>query len=219
MPPTRELSSGSLTGPPLWTLTAAVVLVAGILFYFVSEPLAAAFDLLLPAPPVVEQPEIAAPEPAPAPEPTEPPPPPPRVWTQTEIEAGMAELGETLAQLIEAGRSELPTYEDLGTDDAVKAQRATARWSRWGVVWHNRVEVERSKMPPREQCRIHEDVQDSCTEIHGIMDDLEAVSDALTYDGARTHLDTVEDRLDLYLEPPPPEEEELSESSDDTGSE
>lgn len=208
MPPQNAASSGSLTGPPLWTLTAVVIGVAGILFFFVSEPLASAFDLLLPSSVHQQAAEPVEPPPVVQEEPEEPPPPPPKIWTPAEIEAGMAELGETLPALVEAGRSELPTYEDLGADDEANAQRAAARWGRWGVVWHNRVDAERTKMPPREQCLPHEDLRFPCTEVHEILDAIESVSQATTYETAETRLDEATERLDLYLNPPPPPDDE-----------
>lgn len=210
MPPTSDASSGSLTGPPLWTLTAVMIVVAGILFYFVSEPLASAFDLLLPS--TLTEGEVEPEEPAPVveTEPEEPPPPPPKIWTPAEIEAGMTELATTLPALIDAARSELPTYEDLASAEDANAQRATARWGRWGNVWHNRVDAESAKMPPRAQCSPHDELRDGCVEAHAILDDLEAVKDATEYDDAVARVDAVAERLDLYLNPPPPEEPEDS---------
>lgn len=215
MPPTSDASSGSLTGPPLWTLTAVLIAVAGILFFFVSEPLASAFDLLLPSSLIDEgeaEPEV--PMPVVETEPEEPPPPPPKIWTPAEIDAGMAELATTLPALIDAARSEMPTYEDLASTDDANAQRATARWGRWGNVWHNRVDAERAKLPPRGQCRPHDDLRDGCVELHSILDDLEAIKDATEYGDAELRVDAVAARLDLYLNPPPPPEEPKDDSLD-----
>lgn len=219
MPPTQGSSSGSLTGAPLWTLTVVVILVSGLLFFFISQPLAEAFDALMPAPPEPEPRVEVAPPPPPA-EPAEPPPPPPRIWTAEEIEAGMDELAQTLGPLIEAGLSELPTYSELGaipaTDaggepaiDEAGAQRAAARWTSWGVIWRNRVDAERSKLPPQTQCVGHEGLQAGCTELHDLLEDVEAVADAETYDDATSRMEAASARLDLYLEPPP-----LAESED-----
>ena len=191
-----------------------VILVAGFLFYFVSEPLASAFDLFLPKSflEVEAEPPPAVPE-----EPEEPPPPTaplPKIWTPAEIESGLTELATSLPSLAEAGDTELPTYEDLGSADEAMSQRATARWSRWGVVWHNRIDVERAKMPPREQCSRDPMLQASCVEVHDILDQLEVVSRATTYDDAEARLEAATDRLDLYLHPPPPPEDELGDETE-----
>lgn len=217
MPPVRESSSGSLTGPPLWTLTAVVILVSGVLFYFVSEPLASAFDLLMPSSMLNRDADTAEPPPPPPAEPTEPEAPPPRIWTPAEIEAGLAAVGESLGALLEAGSTELPTFEDLGSSDEVKSQRADARWARWGVVWHNRLDAERAKLPPREQCLPKAGLQEACTEVHDILDQAGAIAAAQTYDDAGTRLKAAAERFDLYLHPPPePEAEDGGESADAT---
>jgi hypothetical protein len=184
----------------LWTLTAVAIVVAGVLFYFVSGPLASAFDLLMPSS-MPRHDEVT--EPPPPPEPAEPEAPPPSIWTPAEIEAGVAAVGESLGALLEAGSTELPTYEDLGSADEVKAQRAVARWARWGLVWHNRSGAERAKLPPRDQCRLQEDLEAACIELHDILDQIEAAAAAETYKAAGARLEAVTERFDLYLNPPP----------------
>jgi len=153
--------TAALPTPWAWGLTAALVVVAGVVLFLARGSLLPALDRWLPAP----SREAPAPEPevvAVAPEEPEVEEDPGPVWTFTTVEEALEGLPERTEALIAEGREELPEFADLDSDDDSRALLIRNRWQPWGRIWLNRVGVLRRQLPPLEECRVHAAHEPTC---------------------------------------------------------
>jgi hypothetical protein len=169
-------------------LTAALVVVAGVVLFLARGALLPALDRWLPAPTreaPAPEPETVATEPA-EPEEAEDPGP---VWTFTTVEEALDGLPERTEALIAEGREELPEFADLDSDDESRALLIRNRWQPWGRIWRNRVGVLRQQLPPLEECRVHAALEPTCNALAESFALLEEIPAAENVEAAEELLD------------------------------